>query len=143
MPTATVVIGRGADLPVDVTLGNLSTYFDNYTDGKNPVIYDADGTITDYLLGNGAHNSVIGFAGSAAYGPPTCQYAEGQAVINEAIAVNDTTMTVAMAHEIGHLIGMTTRNWTTARGSPPRTSRSCTRSPTARARRSAMTTSRP
>ncbi len=27
VPTATVVIGRGADLPVDVTLGNLSTLF--------------------------------------------------------------------------------------------------------------------
>lgn len=106
VPTATVTLARGADLPEDVTTANYSNYLGQFTDGRNPVIYDTDGSLTDLLLGTGAHNSVLGFAGSAAYGPPTCQYAEGQAVINGALAVSDTTLGVVIAHEVGHLIGL-------------------------------------
>ena len=106
VPTATVTLSRGADLPVDVTTANYNSYLGQFTDGLNPVIYDADGSLTDLLLGAGAHNSVLGFAGSASYGPPTCRYAEGQAVINFGLSVSDATLSIVMAHEIGHLIGM-------------------------------------
>ncbi|MGE5096466.1 MAG: matrixin family metalloprotease [Betaproteobacteria bacterium] len=104
--TATVTLGRGSDLPVDVTVANYPTYFNSMSDGLNPVIYDTDGSIVDTLLGVGASKSVLGFAGSGWFGAPTCRYAEGRAVINGAIAVSDATMTTVLAHELGHLIGL-------------------------------------
>ena len=104
--TATIAIGRGADLPVDVTSANYTTYYSNFSDGINPVIYDTDGSIIDLLLGAGAKNSVLGFAGSAYFLAPTCRYAEGRAVISGFLGISDATMSVVLAHEIGHLIGM-------------------------------------
>lgn len=110
VPTSNVVIARGPDLGVDVTIANYTTYLNHFTDGLNPIIYDTDGSITDDLLGPGASNSVLGFAGSAAYGPPTCLYAEGQGVISGKLltqgVINSTTMSITLAHEVGHLIGM-------------------------------------
>ena len=55
--TATITIGRGSDLPVDVTVANYLTYLNHYSDGLNPVIYDTDGSITDDLFGTGSKNS--------------------------------------------------------------------------------------
>ena len=107
--TATITIGRGADLPVDVTSANYLTYIEanpTFSDGLNPVVYDTDGSITDLIFGVNAKLSVLGFAGSADFGSPTCRYAEGEAVINGSITVTDATMSVVIAHEIGHLIGM-------------------------------------
>lgn len=104
--TATINIGRGADLPVDVTSANYLTYYSNFSDGLNPVIYDTDGLIIDALLGVGAKSSVLGFAGSAYFTAPTCRYAEGRAVISGVLSVSDITMSLVIAHEIGHLIGM-------------------------------------
>ena len=105
--TSTVVLSRGADLPVDVTASNYATYLYNFSDGLNPVIYDTDGSIVDSIFGVGAKNSVLGFAGSAWNDNGSmCVYVEGRAVINGYIAVNDTTMKVVLAHEVGHLIGL-------------------------------------
>jgi len=107
VPTATITLGRGADLPVDVTTANVNTYYGRWSDGINPVIYDTNGTIIDMLLGNGASNSILGFAGSAwSDNGSLCQYVEGQAVINGKIAVSDAVMQNVLAHEVGHLIGM-------------------------------------
>ena len=105
--TSTVVLSRGADLTVDVTASNYATYLYNFSDGLNPVIYDTDGSIIDSIFGVGAKNSVLGFAGSAWNDNGSmCVYVEGRAVINGYIAVNDTTMKVVLAHEVGHLIGL-------------------------------------
>ncbi len=104
VPTATISLTRGADLPVDVTSANVDTYYNAFGDGLNPVIYDTDGSIIDLKLGAGASNGVLGFAGSASNG--LCQYTEGRAVINGKIAVSDTTMTVVLSHELGHFIGL-------------------------------------
>jgi hypothetical protein len=104
--TSTFVLGRGADLPLDVTVANYNTYFGKYTDGLNPVIYDTDGSIIDAVLGAGQSAHILGFAGSAYSFSPTCRYIEGQAVINGAIGVSDATMTNVIAHELGHLIGL-------------------------------------
>ncbi|MCX7195653.1 MAG: matrixin family metalloprotease, partial [Proteobacteria bacterium] len=105
--TSTVVLARGADLPVDVTTSNYATFLYNFSDGLNPVIYDTDGTIIDSIFGVGAKNSILGFAGSAWNNNGSkCEYVEGRAVINGYIPVNDTTMKVVLAHEIGHLIGL-------------------------------------
>jgi len=110
--TATVTLSRGADLTdpithvgVDVTTANVNTFYSNFGDGLNPVIYDTDGSILDSLLGVGAKSSVLGFAGSA-WNTSPCQYVEGRAVISGYIAISDATLTNVFAHEIGHLIGM-------------------------------------
>ena len=112
--TATVTLSRGADLPVDVTTANFNTYYGNFSDGINPVIYDTDGSIVNSLFGGcpGGHpncpnDHILGFAGSAwSDNGSVCQYVEGHAVINGFIPVSDTTMTNVIAHEVGHLIGM-------------------------------------
>lgn len=104
--TATVTIGRGADLGVDVTAANYTTFLSTFNDGINPVIYDTDGSIIDAVFGANAKNSTLGFAGSAFSGS-TCTYLEGRAVVSGFLTtISDTTMGVTMAHEIGHLIGM-------------------------------------
>ena len=105
--TSTVTLARGADLPVDVTTANFLTYWNSFGDGLNPVIYDNDGTIIDTIFGPGASTNVLGVAGSAwSNNGSVCQYVEGRAVINGAIAVTNTTMAVTVAHEVGHLIGL-------------------------------------
>ncbi|WP_239187389.1 fibronectin type III domain-containing protein, partial [Candidatus Nitrotoga sp. HW29] len=105
--TSTVALSRGSDLSVDVTKDNYSSFLYTFSDGLNPVIYDTDGSIIDSMFGVGAKNSVLGFAGSAWNNNGTqCAYTEGRAVINGYISVNDTTMKVVLAHEIGHLIGL-------------------------------------
>ncbi len=105
--TSTVAISRGADLPVDVAGSNYATFLYDFSDGWNPVIYDTNGSIIDSIFGVGAKNSVLGFAGSAWNNNGSqCEYVEGRAVINGYIPVNDTTMKVVLAHEVGHLIGL-------------------------------------
>ena len=105
--TSTVSLSRGADLSVDVTASNYGTYLNSFSDGLNPVIYDTDGSIIDSIFGVGSKSSVHGFAGSAwTNNGSQCTYVEGRAVINGYIAVNDITMKVVLAHEVGHLIGL-------------------------------------
>ena len=105
--TSSVILSRGADLPVDVTIGNYTTYYNNNSDGLNPVIYDTDGSIIDSLLGIGAKNYTLGFAGSTWWIHPTyCEYMEGEAVINGFITSSDIKLTNTIAHEVGHLIGL-------------------------------------
>ena len=108
VPTATVTFSRGADLPVDVTTGNYTTYFGTLnssvnSDGLNPVVYDSDGSIIDTFFGTGAKNSLLGFAGSSyTFSGGTARYTEGRALINGFRSVTDTTLKVVIAHEMGH-----------------------------------------
>jgi|GEM_PF-1708712 len=105
VPTASVSLSLGANLPVDVTAANYSIYLNHYGDGLNPVIYDSDGSITDSLFGVGSKNSILGFAGSA-YSYASASYTEGEAVINGALGISDSTLVVVLAHELGHFIGL-------------------------------------
>lgn len=105
--TSSVVIGRGQDMPVDITVANFSSYYPNTnantSDGLNPVIYDTDGSILDAIFGAGAKNNLLGFA-TARFS--NCQYTEGVAVVSGFRPVTDTTLGVVFAHEIGHLMGL-------------------------------------
>ncbi len=107
VPTSTVVLGRGPDMPVDVTTANLATYYPNTaantSDGLNPVIYDTDGSIIDSIFGAGAKNNLLGFA-TARFA--NCQFTEGVAFVSGFKPVTDTTLGVVFAHEIGHLMGL-------------------------------------
>jgi len=106
--TATVTIGRGANMPVDVTAANYAAYSAAFNDGLNPVIYDTDGSIIDTFYGPGNSAFILGFAGSAYFNHPTCTFVEGLAVINGPLtsADSDAELGTVLAHEIGHLIGM-------------------------------------
>lgn len=72
VPTATITLSRGVDLPVDVTSALLPSansylnYLDNFGDAYNPVIYDSDGSIIDAILGLARKA-----ARSVSQGPPT------------------------------------------------------------------------
>jgi hypothetical protein len=105
--TATVTLTRGADLPVDVTSANYAPYWNQLSDGINPVIYDNDGSVVDSIYGVGASANVLGVAGSGYQTFPVCQYVEGRAVINGKItSVSNAQLTNVFAHELGHFIGL-------------------------------------
>ncbi|MDH5232026.1 MAG: matrixin family metalloprotease, partial [Gammaproteobacteria bacterium] len=108
--TSTVNLSKGSDMPVDVTAANIDTYYNAFSDGLNPIVYDTDGSIIDLKLGSGAKNSVLGFAGSAYY-TSTAQFIEGRAVINGYYpdanpGFPDSKETIVLAHELGHFIGL-------------------------------------
>ena len=103
IPSSTVAVTRGPDLPVDVTIANYLTYIGNTTDGLNPVVYDHTGAILDALLGVGTKSNAYGFAVSTS---SNCQFTEGHAVINGFLSLADGELSIVLAHEIGHMLGM-------------------------------------
>jgi hypothetical protein len=114
VPTSTIDIAVSTSaLSTDVVSTNVSTYYNQFNDGVNPVIYDTDGTIIDSVFGGGASDSVLGFAGSRGTG---CSYTEGQAVMSGKLLslanptpfnrISPAQMANVITHEIGHLIGL-------------------------------------
>jgi predicted Zn-dependent protease with MMP-like domain len=79
VPTAAIAFADAGRLPVDVKVSNYTAFMDQ-CDGVSPVIFDDDGSITDDLLGVGARDTVLGFAG------PECGDSEA-GTITESIAV--------------------------------------------------------
>ncbi|CAN5441067.1 hypothetical protein BH09SUM1_BH09SUM1_24680 [soil metagenome] len=112
----TISFSIGAQLPVDnngTALPFSAPQFDEVApDSINPVIYDTDGSITDFALGSGASNSVIGFAGPAWTSGTTIT--EGQAVLNGKFLatgnvppdLTDLTYQGVITHEIGHMLNL-------------------------------------
>ena len=82
VPTASLSIGNGGQLPVDVTAANVNSFIGVCGDGLSPIVFDTDGSITDLLLGNGSSNSILGFAGPecGTLSPPVIT--EASAVLN-------------------------------------------------------------
>lgn len=109
--TAQITFTNGGQLPVDVTSANYTTYLDKFDDGINPIIFDTDGSIIEDMLGAGASDGTIGFAGSSYFidGPNAGTYSEGQAVMNGKFANNPFTeaqFKATFVHEFGHFIGL-------------------------------------
>ncbi len=116
VPTAALSITNGGQLPVDVTTANVNSFLGVCGDGVSPIVFDTDGSITDALLGSGASNSILGFAGPecGTLSPPTIT--EASAVLNgkfiDGIQTgNNPEITVAefgavFLHEFGHYLDL-------------------------------------
>ncbi len=84
--------------------------------GFSPIVYDEDGSITDDLLGEGAKNNILGFAGAQFFtvkGNKIKSIKESQAVFNGylyrshgnlASVIQDFQSTIL--HEFGHMFGI-------------------------------------
>jgi hypothetical protein len=87
VPTANVTFRNAGALPVDVDATCPSpTCWSNFLsvcgDGLSPIIFDVDGSITDDVMGVGANNSVLGFAGPECASSSSATITEGSAVLN-------------------------------------------------------------
>ncbi len=116
VPTAALAITQGAALPVDVTATNVNAYVGVCGDGLSPIVFDTNGTITDALLGAGASNSILGFAGPecGTLDPPVIT--EGSAILNGKFIdgiqgagnpeISTTSFGAVFLHEFGHYLDL-------------------------------------
>ncbi|MFQ6113142.1 MAG: hypothetical protein ACE5NG_03520 [bacterium] len=81
VPTSSISFTQAGLLSVDVDSSNFESFI-GVSDGISPIIFDADGSLTDAILGEGARSSVLGFAGpeDGTFVPPVIT--EGFAVLN-------------------------------------------------------------
>jgi hypothetical protein len=114
--TTSLSFVNAGSMPVDVTSANYTDYVGVCGDGLSPIIFDTNGTITDDLLGTGASNSVLGFAGPdcGTLTPPVIT--EGIAVLNgkwidgistgfnPEISLSD--FNAVFIHEFGHYVNL-------------------------------------
>ena len=106
--TSTMRLSIGTQLSTDYTAANYAGILNNSSDSVNPVLFDSDGAIIDDIFGAGAKNNILGFAGSDYFtaGPNAGHFSEGVAVLNGFLNVSDATMTIVLAHELGHFFGL-------------------------------------
>ena len=89
----------------DVTVSNFST-ITNLPRPENPIVFDADGSIIDSLLGEGASNKVLGLAGIRTSNSQTLNYIYGFALLNGLQTGQASRFASVTLHEIGHLLGL-------------------------------------
>jgi hypothetical protein len=116
VPTANLTVVNAGALPVDVTVANYTAFLGVCGDGLSPIVFDTDGSITDDLLGNGARNEVLGFAGPECADVNSGTILEGSAVLNgrwidgintssnPEISVAD--FDAVFVHEFGHYLDL-------------------------------------
>ncbi len=116
VPTAAVTFVDAGPLPVDVTASNARSFIGVCGDGLSPIVFDADGSVTDSLLGIGASNSILGFAGPecGTFTPP--RITEASAVLNGKFIdgivnagnpeISLTDFTAVFVHEFGHYVNL-------------------------------------
>jgi hypothetical protein len=109
--------GTGVNVDIDET--NFTSYIPNpYNnlihnddDGRNPIVYDDDGSIIDAFFGigqgTGGEATVVGFAASSII-IGSSFFTEGFAVINgnSSLNISNAQLTLIIAHEIGHFFGL-------------------------------------
>ncbi|MBL8150235.1 MAG: hypothetical protein JNN15_09955, partial [Blastocatellia bacterium] len=114
--TARLSFVAGNPLQQDVTGANAVSFFNSLTidDGINAIIFDSDGSVTDALLGRGASQGVLGFAGPSAFSPATGEIVKGRGVFNGLFfdgrpnPPDDVEAEVrgTIIHEIGHFLNL-------------------------------------
>ncbi|MBI4860802.1 MAG: hypothetical protein HY815_11150 [Candidatus Riflebacteria bacterium] len=99
-------ITRGSDMPTPVTTSNIRSYYGK-KDGRTPIVYDSDGSITDLLLGADSKLHVAGFAAPDVVDAETGEIIEGISVMNGAILGKAPLLDVqtTLAHEFMHMVG--------------------------------------
>ncbi len=98
-------------IALDVNETNFETYIPtvdgtnlNDDDNLNPVVFDSDGKIIEAIFGIG-QTGLLGIAGSF-INDETGNYIEGFILINGANGGTDTKITLTLAHEVAHFIGL-------------------------------------
>ena len=92
-------------LDEDVTVSNFGA-ITNLPRPENPIVFDADGSIIDSLLGAEASNTVLGFAGIRASNSQALNYIYGFALLNGLQTEQAERFASVTLHEIGHLLGL-------------------------------------
>lgn len=116
VPTATINLTQGSDLPEDVAKANYQNYVfpkaggssndQSITDNLTPIIFDNDGQILDDYLGVGASNSVGGYGGVVIFSTANFFPSSGFLILNGKLTLTDDQLKFIIAHEVGHLIGL-------------------------------------
>ena len=110
--TAAITFAQAGQLEVDVTAANYFQVLNALPAPISPVIFDADGSITDAVFGQGARHRVLGFAGPRLESGDRIQSA--MAVLNGAFLDGKPDPTdipldlfrAVFVHEFGHYIGL-------------------------------------
>lgn len=110
--TAAITFAQAGQLEADVTAANYLQILNALPATVSPVIFDADGSITDAVFGQGARHRVLGFAGPRLASGDRIQGA--MAVLNGAFIDGRPDPTdiplelfrAVFIHEFGHYIGL-------------------------------------
>ncbi len=127
LPSCALSFSIGTDLNSDHA-GTSIPQWDVDGDGITPIIYDTDGSVTDFLLGAGASTGVLGFAGPEDFSG--LEITEGHSVLN-GLFINGTSgpsdpsdvsisqFTGVIAHELGHMLNLDHAQFNTAQALHP------------------------
>jgi len=98
-------------IALDIDETNFDTYMPtvdgtnlNDDDNLSPVVFDSDGKIIEAIFGVG-QTSLLGIAGSF-INDETGNFIEGFILINGTNGGSDTKITLTLAHELAHFIGL-------------------------------------
>ncbi len=105
VPAAVITFSDLGFLGLDVTAANIDAFFGVEVHPENPIIFDDDGQIIDDLFGVGSSFTVLGFAGPRFSNVATGEIISARAVLNGVLAT-EPEFPAAVAHEIGHFIGL-------------------------------------
>jgi len=92
-------------LELDLNGLNYQVYFDGHMRPDNPIVFDADGTILENLLGKGASDFVSGFSSTRFLDPDTGTFLSSWVILNGRNVTAERLARVVL-HEIGHVIGL-------------------------------------
>lgn len=113
VPTSTISFENTGAIPFDVTASNVRDIIFVCEDGVSPILFDTDGSIIDLLLGNGASNEVLGFAGPGCgtFEPPIIT--ESRAIFNGRFIDGEPSpempvedFAAVLIHELGHYFNL-------------------------------------
>ena len=120
-PGVQLTITQAGSLATDITGANVLAQSNNPNseiNTKTAIVYDVDGTVTDALLGAGASNSILGFAGPSAVNSDGVhnfitlatavlngKWIDGITSANNPEIAQDK-FKEAFIHEFGHLLGL-------------------------------------